>query len=110
MRAVGGTGSQASAGMLLGAAIDEVVKDDSSHLCWLRGCGGVNRQDSDCGYFGIILLPPPLSEFVVVVRDGAVVDVMAADLVPGDIVVLDSGSRVPADLRLIDCFDLRFAS
>jgi len=35
-------------------------------------------------------------------RDGEVRDIDAEELVPGDLVLLDSGSRVPADLRLVD--------
>ncbi len=34
-------------------------------------------------------------------RDGVIVEVAAEDLVPGDLVLLESGNRVPADLRLI---------
>lgn len=34
-------------------------------------------------------------------RDGEVQDIAAEDVVPGDIVWLESGNRVPADLRLI---------
>ncbi len=35
-------------------------------------------------------------------RDGEVRDIDAEELVPGDLVLLESGSRVPADLRLVD--------
>jgi Ca2+-transporting ATPase len=38
----------------------------------------------------------------VVVRNGRVEDVDSEELVPGDIVLLTSGTRVPADLRLIE--------
>lgn len=40
-------------------------------------------------------------------RDGVIVDIAAAELVPGDVVRVVSGDRVPADLRLIDVGDLR---
>ncbi len=42
-----------------------------------------------------------------VLRDGAERDVPAAELVPGDIVMLESGDRVPADGRLIETSALR---
>lgn len=37
-----------------------------------------------------------------VIRNGAQVDIHASELVPGDIVVLESGDRIPADLRFIE--------
>ena len=42
-----------------------------------------------------------LSPQAMVLRDGHRITVDAADLVPGDVVVLQSGDRVPADLRMI---------
>ena len=42
-----------------------------------------------------------------VVRDGATVAVPAADLVPGDIVKLDAGDVVTADVRLLEARSLR---
>jgi len=38
-----------------------------------------------------------------VIRGGEYLQVAARDLVSGDIVLLESGDRVPADLRLIEC-------
>src|SRR5690606_29201763 len=40
-------------------------------------------------------------------RDGRIVDIPAADLVPGDVVRLASGDRVPADLRILSSRELR---
>jgi Ca2+-transporting ATPase len=39
-------------------------------------------------------------------RGGKVQEVDAADLVPGDIVLLEAGQKVPADIRLLDVSDL----
>ncbi len=43
----------------------------------------------------------------VVMRDGCAATVPASDLVPGDIVQLEAGCIVPADLRLIEAASLR---
>jgi P-type Ca2+ transporter type 2C len=40
-------------------------------------------------------------------RDGTVTRIRAADLVPGDVIVLEAGSQVPADARLITAVALR---
>jgi len=42
-----------------------------------------------------------------VLRDGKELEINSEDLVPGDIVFLASGSRVPADLRLIKTIELK---
>jgi len=48
-----------------------------------------------------------LSLNAIVLRDGQRIQMPADQLVPGDIVLLQSGDKVPADLRLIDCKNLR---
>lgn len=43
----------------------------------------------------------------IVRRDGQLVELKAEDLVPGDIVILEEGRTVPADLRLIEAINLK---
>ena len=40
-------------------------------------------------------------------RDGKLVELKAEELVPGDIVILEEGRTVPADLRLIEAINLK---
>lgn len=42
-----------------------------------------------------------------VVRDGRVLEIDAADLVPGDIIEIEAGQAIPADARLINAAELR---
>ncbi|MFA6902781.1 MAG: cation-transporting P-type ATPase [Gallionellaceae bacterium] len=48
-----------------------------------------------------------LASHAMVLRDGERHEIDAAGLVPGDIVLLESGTRVPADLRLLRVINLR---
>lgn len=48
-----------------------------------------------------------LPQKVQVLRDQQIVEIFVADLVPGDIVLLEEGNFVPADCRLIEAFGLR---
>lgn len=40
-------------------------------------------------------------------RDGGVQELPTADLVPGDIILLEAGNSVPADARLVESFNLK---
>ena len=55
----------------------------------------------------ILSLQSMLSATAVVIRDGERQQISARELVPGDIVLLSSGDRVPADLRLLQIQDLQ---
>ena len=48
-----------------------------------------------------------LPQIVQAVRNGSIVEMLASDLVPGDIVLLEEGNFIPADCRLIKAFGLR---
>lgn len=41
------------------------------------------------------------------VRDGKEHSLLARELVPGDVVLLNTGDRVPADVRLLEAFSLQ---
>jgi len=40
-------------------------------------------------------------------RNGSEITILARELVPGDVIILEPGDRVPADARLITCTDLK---
>lgn len=47
-----------------------------------------------------------MPEYAKVVRDGELKKISVKEIVPGDIIQLEEGDRVPADARLIEAFDL----
>ncbi len=47
-----------------------------------------------------------MPEYAKVMRDGELKKISVRELVPGDIIVLEEGDRVPADARLTEAFDL----
>lgn len=42
-----------------------------------------------------------------VIRDGEVNTVFSRDLVPGDIILLEAGDYIPADVRMLDSYNLK---
>ncbi|MDO9105820.1 MAG: cation-transporting P-type ATPase [Methylovulum sp.] len=48
-----------------------------------------------------------LPQYVKVVREGKMALIFAADLAPGDVILLQEGDFVPADSRLLEAFSLR---
>jgi calcium-translocating P-type ATPase len=61
--------------------------------------GFIQEGKAEAAMSGIRSLLAPMAAAL---RDGARVTVPGADLVPGDIVLLEAGDKVPADLRLIE--------
>ncbi|MEJ5328369.1 MAG: cation-transporting P-type ATPase [Candidatus Bathyarchaeia archaeon] len=47
-----------------------------------------------------------MPEYAKVIRDGELKKILVKEIVPGDIIVLEEGDRVPADARLIEAYDL----
>lgn len=48
-----------------------------------------------------------LPHYVKVVRNGSIGLIIASDLAPGDVILLQEGDNVPADCRLLEAFSLR---
>eukprot|EP01083_Nonionella_stella_P022349 61842_1 len=44
-----------------------------------------------------------LPDTVNVIRNGVLTEVLAKDIVPGDIIEFTTGGKVPADIRVVDC-------
>jgi len=65
--------------------------------------GFIQERKADRSVHALMQMAAPSST---VIRDGKESEVDAVDLVPGDIVLLTSGTRVPADLRLIRTISL----
>ena len=61
--------------------------------------GTVQERGAERSADALAALVPATAETL---RDGAPARIAAADLVPGDVVLLAAGARVPADLRLLD--------
>lgn len=66
--------------------------------------GTIQERKAEKVVEGLNQFQPPACK---VIRDGGQVDMSAAELVPGDIVCLEGGDRVPADIRLISSWGLR---
>jgi magnesium-transporting ATPase (P-type) len=66
--------------------------------------GFFQERKADRSVHALMALATPTST---VLRDGARQEVDARGLVPGDVVLLESGTRVPADLRLVAANVLR---
>ena len=66
--------------------------------------GSIQEQKAEQSLDALKKLSTPMCY---VKRDGKIVSVKSEELVPGDIVVLEEGNIVPADIRLISSVDLK---
>lgn len=82
--------------LLLGEYIDASVV--AAALALNTAIGFVQERRAGAAVLALARLASPQAR---VVRDGHEVVVSSRELVPGDIVLLESGVRVPADLRLL---------
>jgi calcium-translocating P-type ATPase len=91
-------GLQPGQGMgLLGYAILGVILINGLFSFWQE-----YRADQ-----AIAALEKLLPKYAKVFRDGVMVELAVAELVPGDVVTLQEGDEIPADCRVIESFGLR---
>ena len=92
--------------ILVGAAVvNQVVTGESGTTIVLVGLTIFNavlglRQEAKAEA-SLAALEKMLKDIARVRRDGVAVEIDAAELVPGDIVLFEAGNRVPADGRLL---------
>ncbi|NLE35863.1 MAG: calcium-translocating P-type ATPase, PMCA-type [Bacteroidales bacterium] len=66
--------------------------------------GAVQEKKAETSLEALKELASPLSK---VLRDGAITEVNTRELVPGDIVILETGAVIPADIRLTEAVNLK---
>ena len=88
--------------VLIGHAADAVT---ILAVVFLNGClGFVQEWRAELALEALQGMLAPVSR---VIREGEEQDIDARELVPGDLVLLSIGDRVPADLRLVETINLR---
>ena len=73
-------------------------------ILFAAGLGFVQEYRAERAMEALKRMAAPLTS---VLRDGKEVEIPARELVPGDIVLLKTGDRIPADGRLIEAVNLR---
>ena len=66
--------------------------------------GVVQEKNAESSLEALNKMSSPNSK---VLRNGQISEILAVDIVPGDVVVLDTGDIIPADLRLIETVNLK---
>jgi magnesium-transporting ATPase (P-type) len=75
-----------------------------SILLFNAGIGAFQERKADRAVETMSQFVPPNCR---VLRDGALKEIASYDLVPGDIVELEAGDRIPADLRILQAWNLQ---
>jgi Ca2+-transporting ATPase len=66
--------------------------------------GAFQERKAETSLEALKNLAAPLTK---VLRDGVIKEVLTRELVPGDIIILETGSVIPADLRLVEAVNLK---
>ena len=101
--------------LLIAAAISGVVgvmEDEGLLDTWIilgillvnALIGAIQEKKAETSLEALKELASPLSK---VLRDGVVTEVNTKELVPGDMVILETGAVIPADIRLTEAINLK---
>ncbi len=97
--------------ILIAAAVISMVSGDPESTAVIFAVitmnavlGTVQHQKAQKSLEGLKALSAPLAR---VRRDGMVLEIPSADVVPGDVVLLEAGDLVVADGRLLECCNLQ---
>ena len=66
--------------------------------------GAIQERKAESSLEALKKMAAPITK---VVRDGSVSEIHTKNLVPGDIVILETGAIIPADVRLIEAINLK---
>ncbi len=66
--------------------------------------GAFQERKAETSLEALKSLAAPLTK---VLRDGVIKEVLTRELVPGDIIILETGAVIPADLRLTEAVNLK---
>ncbi|WP_416825268.1 HAD-IC family P-type ATPase [Ectobacillus polymachus] len=90
-------GSTALLSILSGHLIDGIIM--GTILLFNAGVGTIQERKAEQAVETLTKFVPPDCH---VIRDGKEQQIPASDLLPGDIILLEAGDRVPADIRLLE--------
>ena len=96
--------------VLVAAALFSLVIQEWSDAAFITGVLLINAIIGTIQEFSAQRAATALQQLVTtrsrVLRDGDTFEIDAENLVPGDILLLESGEKIPADVRLLSSFDL----
>jgi len=96
--------------VLVAAAIFSLVIEEWSDAAFITGVLLINAIIGTIQEFSAQRAATALQQLVTtrsrVLRDGDTAEIDAENLVPGDILLLESGEKIPADVRLLSSHDL----
>ncbi|MDO8491225.1 MAG: HAD-IC family P-type ATPase, partial [Dehalococcoidia bacterium] len=87
---------------ILGETVDAIII--GVIILFASGLGFIQEYRAEKAMEALKRMAAPTAS---VLRDGSEVEIPARDLAPGDVIILRTGNRIPADARLIEAVNLK---